>query len=64
MLESFTPSFVIELLALIGSSFGVYAAIRSDLREAMTTARDAKKIAINAQADVNSHINDHARGSV
>jgi hypothetical protein len=64
MFESFTPNFVIELLALIGSSIGVYAAIRADLREAMTTARDAKGIALNAQADVNSHINDHARGNL
>lgn len=54
-----TPEFVLQLLIAIGASFGVYAAIKADLREALLTARKAETSAANAHERVDEHINIH-----
>lgn len=54
-----TPEFLLQLLIAIGASFGVYAAIKADLREALLTAREAHESASNAHQRVDEHINIH-----
>ena len=50
---------LLQLLLIVATGGGVYAAVRADLREAMITAAGATKSADLAHQRINQHISDH-----
>lgn len=50
---------LLQLLLIVATGGGVYAAVRADLREAMITAASAAKSSDLAHQRINQHISDH-----
>lgn len=51
-----TPEFILQLIIAVGSAFGVYGAIRSDLAAALIRAEQAQKDADAAHDRLDRHI--------
>jgi len=54
---TFTPEFFLQLLIGVGTGFGVYAGIKSDLAETHEKARNAQKVADNAHLRIDNILN-------